>query len=66
VIGHLGVMSVRTGLITAALLWLGLVITTVAVNNAYRGAKPMLTVIDGGHWLTVLLIMGLVIGLFGT
>jgi hypothetical protein len=44
---------------------LGFVITTMGVNHAFAGAKPMLTLIDGGHWLAVLLVMGAAIGAFG-
>jgi len=65
IMGHLGSVSVRGGVITGALVWLGFVITTMGVNHAFGGAKPMLTLIDGGHWLAVLLVMGAVIGAFG-
>jgi hypothetical protein len=65
IMGHLGSVSVRGGVITGALVWLGFVITTMGVNHAFGGAKPMLTLIDGGHWLAVLLIQGAVIGAFG-
>ena len=68
VIGHLGtdMTTVRNGLITAFFIWLGFILTTMAVNHAFQGAKRSLTLIDSGHWLGVLLIQGLVIGLFGT
>jgi hypothetical protein len=65
VIGHLGTVTVRSGIISGAFVWFGFVVTTLAVNYAFSGRKPMLTVIDGGHWLGVLLIMGAVIGAFG-
>lgn len=55
---------VSTGLGTAAVLWLGFVITSMTVNHAFQDASAMLTIIDGGHWLGVLLIQGLVLGLF--
>ncbi len=58
-------VSVRAGLITGAICWLGFVITTLATNHAYGKAKPALTVIDGGHWLGVLLIQGAVLGAMG-
>ena len=58
-------LTVRAGLITAFLCWLGFVITTLATNHAYGRAKPALTLIDGGHWLGVLLIQGLVLGWMG-
>ena len=52
--GHLGDVTVRGGVISGFLVWLGFVITTMGVNHAFSGAKPMLTLIDGGHWLAVL------------
>ena len=66
-IGHLGPgqVTVRNGLISGAILWAGLVMTTMTVNHRFQGSKWSLTAIDGGHWLGVLLIQGLVIGLFG-
>jgi L-asparagine transporter-like permease len=67
VIGHLGPgqVTLRNGVISAFFLWLGFVITTLAVNDTFQGAKRTLTVIDGGHWLGVLLLQGAVIGLMG-
>ena len=64
-IAHLGEVTIRAGLITSVFLWLGFVITTMAVNHAFQGARCMLTLIDGGHWLAVLVVMGAVIGAFG-
>ena len=66
-LGHLGPgqVSLRNGMITGFILWAGFVLTTLAVNHAYEGAKRTRTIIDGGHWLGVLLIQGLVIGFFG-
>jgi hypothetical protein len=63
--GHLGDITVRGGVISGFFVWLGFVITTMGVNHAFSGAKPMLTVIDGLHWLAVLVIQGAVIGAFG-
>ncbi|MCC6949399.1 MAG: DUF1761 domain-containing protein [Bradyrhizobiaceae bacterium] len=67
VIGHLGPgqVTIRNGIVSAAFLWLGFVATTLSVNYAFGMRKPMLALIDGGHWLGVLLIMGAVIGAFG-
>jgi hypothetical protein len=64
-IGHMGAVTVRSGIISAAFVWFGFVITTLAVNYAFSARKPTLTLIDGGHWLGVLIIMGAVIGAFG-
>jgi hypothetical protein len=57
--------TLRNGLISAAFIWLGFVITTMVVNYAFHGAKQALTLIDGGHWLCVLLIQGGIIGWWG-
>jgi hypothetical protein len=67
-IGHLGPgqVTVRNGVISGAILWAGMVMTTMAVNHRFQGMKGSLTLIDGGHWLGVLLIQGLVIGSMGT
>ena len=65
VMGHLGDITIRGGVISGFFVWLGFVITTMGVNHAFAGAKPMLTLIDGGYWLAVLLIQGAVIGAFG-
>ena len=46
-------------------LWLGFVIPTMVVNYAFHGARQTLTLIDGGHWLGVLLIQGAILGWWG-
>lgn len=60
-----GKVSVLAGIVTGALMWLGFVVTTLAVNNAYSGRKTTLTVIDAGHWLAALVVAGAIIGAFG-
>ncbi|HEY0235198.1 MAG TPA: DUF1761 domain-containing protein [Afipia sp.] len=60
-----GPMTVSHGLKLAFAIWLGFMVTTIAVNYAFADHKPMLTLIDAGHWLGVVLIMGAVIGVFG-
>jgi hypothetical protein len=64
-IGHFGQAGVRNGIIVAASSWVAFVATTIVVNNAFQKRPLKLTVIDSGHWLLVLLIQGIVIGLFG-
>ena len=66
VIGHMGPVSIRTGLISALFIWFGFVVTTMSVNYAFQLRPPKLTVIDAGHWLAVIVAQGLVIGAFGT
>lgn len=58
-------MSIRAGMISGFFLWFGFVITTMAVNHAFQGVKRSLTLIDGGHWLGVLLIQGAILGWWG-
>ena len=65
ILAHLGPVTFKNGVISGALIWLGFVATTIAVNNGFGMRKPMLSVIDGAHWLGVLLIMGAVLGAFG-
>jgi hypothetical protein len=58
-------VSLKNGLISAAFIWVGFVITTMVVNYAFHGARHALTLIDGGHWLGVLLIQGAILGWWG-
>jgi hypothetical protein len=62
---HMNMFTVRAGMITGAACWLGFVLTTVTVNNAFAGRKAMLSVIDGVGWLGAMLIIGAIIGWFG-
>ncbi len=62
---HLGGPNPMRGAIAGALIWAGFVVTSNAVNNAIQKRTLMLTVIDNGHWLLVLVTMGVVLGLFG-
>jgi len=67
VVGHLGDATVtpRNGIISGLFIWIGFVVTTMAVNHAFQKKGVALTVIDGGYWLAVLVIQGAVIGLMG-
>lgn len=64
-VGHLGEITPLRGLLSGFFVWLGFVMTTMAVNHGFQGARLSLTAIDGGHWLGVLLLQGLAIGLIG-
>jgi Protein of unknown function (DUF1761) len=63
-VAHTGPLTVRNGLISGAFVWFGFILTSIAVNHAFSGRKTMLTVIDAGHWLGVMLILGAVLGAF--
>jgi len=65
VIGHVGAVTLRSGVISAAFCWLGFVITAMVVNNSFAMRDWRLLWIDGGHWLLVLLLMGAIIGAMG-
>jgi hypothetical protein len=58
-------ITLRNGVISGLFLWAGFVATTLAVNHAFQGAKWRLCIIDGGHWLGVLLVQGAVLGWWG-
>jgi hypothetical protein len=62
---HMNMFTPRAGMITGAACWLGFVLTTVTVNNAFAGRKAMLSVIDSIAWLGAMIIIGAVIGWFG-
>jgi hypothetical protein len=60
-----GEPTLLAGLVFGFVLWLGFVATTLSVNHRYENFGWDLTLIDGGHWLGVVLIIGAVIGWFG-
>ncbi len=62
--GHM-VVDVRHGLITAGFIALGFILPTLLVNYSFQGRPLSLTLIDAGHWLLVLLVMGAIIGFIG-
>ena len=64
-VGHLGTVTIRSAVISALFAWGGFVVTTMLVNNAFAGSRYMLTVINSGHWLAVVIVMGVVIGWIG-
>ncbi|MBT5049730.1 MAG: DUF1761 domain-containing protein [Rhodospirillaceae bacterium] len=67
ILGHLGAeqINLQGGLITGLFVWFGFAITATAVNYAWQRSSPMLTLIDGGHWLGCLAIQGMVLGAMG-
>jgi len=64
-LGHIGPLSLRNGIISAGFCWLGFVMTAMVVNNSFAKRDWRLLWIDGGHWLLVLLLMGTIIGGIG-
>lgn len=62
IIYHSGETSIRTGLISALMIWVGIVLTTQIINHRFQGRPWSLTFIDCGHWLGVLVVQGILIG----
>jgi hypothetical protein len=67
VLGHLGAgqVTLRNGVISAAFLWFGFILTTMVVNFSFSGRDKRLLLIDAGNWLIVLVVTGAVIGAIG-
>jgi hypothetical protein len=67
IVGHLGPgqVTLRNGVISGAFCWLGFVITTMVVNYGFAARGWRLLLIDSGHWLVVLLLIGAIIGAMG-
>lgn len=65
IIGHLGIVTLKNGIISGAMCWLGFVISTMVVNHTFAERSRMLLLIDGGYWLLVLVAMGGIIGGLG-
>lgn len=61
-LAHMKMVTLQGGLLTAGFVWVGFVLPTIWVNNAYPSRSTALTLIDAGHWLGVLLVMGAVVG----
>jgi hypothetical protein len=57
--------TIASGALAGFLAWLGFVLTTTAVNYAFPGRKYELTLIDTGHWLAAMIVMGAILGAFG-
>jgi hypothetical protein len=64
-VGHLGPVTLRSGVISGLFCWAGFVFTTMLVNNRFAMRSPRLLVIDGGYWLVVLALSGAIIGALG-
>ena len=62
---RLDALGLGAALKAALFLWLGFVLSTLAVNHAFQQSRRSLTLIDGGHWLGVLLVQALVLSLVG-
>jgi uncharacterized protein DUF1761 len=62
---HLGVFTIRGGLISGALCWFGFILTTMVANYTFAQRDIRLLLIDAGNWLVVLLLIGAIVGTMG-
>ncbi len=65
IMGYVGSVTIRGGIISGALIWLGFALPVTAINYVFQKRPIELTLIDAGGWLGSLVIMGGVIGAFG-
>jgi hypothetical protein len=67
IITHLGSgqVTLLNGVISGLVIWAGIIFTTMSINQRYQGFGWDLTLIDGLHWLLVMIGIGATIGLFG-
>ncbi len=54
-------LSARNAIISAVLIWVGFVMTSLSATHALQGTRFSATLIDGGHWLGVLLIQSAIL-----
>jgi hypothetical protein len=66
-LAHLGAgqVTLRNGVVSAAFLWFGFILTTMIVNYSFAGRDKRLLLIDAGNWLVVLVVIGAVVGGIG-
>ena len=60
---NLGVLGVAGSAIAGLTLGLGLLATSIVVNNMFQQKSAMLTIIDAGHWTLALVVESVVIAL---
>lgn len=60
-----GVINPTNGALVGAHMWFAFIITSMILNHRYQNMNWKLTLIDGGYLLGVVIIQGIIIGLFG-
>lgn len=64
ILARMSVVGWMWGAQMGLLFGAGIILPTVAINNAFPGRKLALTAIDGAHWIGVAAIEGAVLGAF--
>ncbi len=65
IMGYVGQVTIRAGVISGAMIWLGFALPVTAINYVFQKRPIELTMIDAGGWLGSLVIMGAIVGAFG-
>lgn len=60
-----GVVDPYNGAVVGITVWAGFIMTAMVLNHRYQNMSWKLTLIDGGYLLGVVILQGIVIGLFG-
>lgn len=58
-------VSVYNAVTVGVHMWFGFILTSMIINHRYQDHKWSLTIIDSGYMLGVVIVQGVVIGLFG-
>ena len=60
-----GEVTIASTMIVGIHLWAGFMVTSMVMNQRYEGQKWSLALINGGYMLGIMIVQGVVIGLFG-
>ena len=61
----IGETTIAGAVIIGVHMWFGFILTSMVLNHRYQNMSWNLTLIDGGYLLGVVVVQGLVIGVFG-
>lgn len=65
ILTHMPKFDIRNGIISAILIWIGFIATTLAVGYAFTMKSVKAWIIDSGHWFLSLILQGVILGWFG-
>ena len=60
-----GTIDIKNTVHTGMLLWFGFILTSMIINHRYQNMSWKLTLIDGGYMLGVVIVQGVILGIFG-
>ena len=58
-------VSLASGVVSGVFIWAGFILMPMLVGHMYQGASRKLTLIDGAHWLGVMVLQGAILGAIG-